>query len=72
MRSDLLPRLASGAVPDSALHKCPSYLIAELRKVRVIDAAASLQSGQPLPMERVNHYIVDGEIALATLMTDDA
>jgi hypothetical protein len=28
------------------------------------------QAGENLPTERVNHYITDGEIALAILMTN--
>jgi hypothetical protein len=47
------------------------YIVAELRKYRVIEAATSYQSGQRLPMKRVNHYITDGEITLASLVVDD-
>lgn len=43
------------------------YIIAELRKNRVIEAVTLYQSGQRLTTERVNHYITDGEIMLATL-----
>jgi hypothetical protein len=48
------------------------HVIAELRKNQVIEAVTSYQSGQHLPVERVNRYITDGEITLATLVVDDA
>jgi hypothetical protein len=46
------------------------YIIAELRSNRVIDDVTSYRPGQHLPMERVNRYITDGEITLATLLVD--
>ena len=47
------------------------FVIAELRKNRSIDAVEVYQSGQNLLTERVNHYVTDGEIALATLAAND-
>jgi hypothetical protein len=44
------------------------YIVAELKKYEVIGNAESYQSGQSLRKERVNHYITDGEITLATLV----
>jgi hypothetical protein len=39
-----------------------------LRKNRSIEAVKAYQSGQDLLTERVNHYVTDGEIALASLV----
>ncbi len=44
------------------------YIIAELEKNRVIGEIASYQAGQHLPVERVNHYITDGEVKVASLV----
>src|ERR1700754_4894615 len=46
------------------------YIIAELRRNRSIEAVKVYQSGQDLLTERVNHYVTDGEIALASLVVD--
>ena len=35
-------------------------------------AVKVVQSGQRLPAERVNHYTTDGEVALASLVVNDA
>ncbi len=43
------------------------YIIAELRKNRVIGDVNSYQSGQQL---RVNHYITDGEVVVASLTVE--
>jgi hypothetical protein len=48
------------------------YIVAELKKHRVIEAATSYQCGQALPAKRVNHYVTDGEMTLASLVVDDA
>jgi hypothetical protein len=47
------------------------YIIAELMKSRSIEAAKVYQSGQDLLAERVNHYVTDGEIMLASLVVND-
>jgi LssY-like putative type I secretion system component LssY len=52
---------------DSDTNTERDYIIAELSKKRVIEEVTSYQSGQSLPMKRVNHYITDGEITLANL-----
>ena len=57
---------------DSDTNAERDYIIAELSDKRVIKAVTSYQSGQPLPMKRVNHYVTDGEITLAILAVDDA
>src|SRR5262249_2737902 len=41
------------------------FIIAELRHNRVIGDGREIQAGQHV--EHVNHYVTDGEIALATL-----
>jgi hypothetical protein len=52
---------------DSDTNAERDYIIAELRKNRVIDDVNSYQAGQHLPTERVNHYITDGEVTVASL-----
>ena len=52
---------------DSDTNAERDYIIAELRKNRVIDDVNSYQAGQHLPTERVNHYITDGEVTMASL-----
>ena len=47
------------------------HIIAELTKSRAIEAVRLFQSGQDLLTEHVNHYVTDGEIALASLVVDD-
>ena len=56
---------------DSDTNAERDYIIGELRNHRVIEAATSYQSGQHLPVERVNHYIADGEVTLANLRAND-
>ena len=53
---------------DSDTNEERDYIIGELRKNRSIEAEKVYQAGQGLPSERVNHYITDGEITLASLV----
>ena len=55
---------------DSDTNAERDHIIAELAKNRVIGAVTSYQAGQRLPLERVNHYTTDGEVALASLMVE--
>ena len=43
------------------------YIVAELRKTRVIGDVTSYKSGQHLPVGRVNHYVTDGYVSVASL-----
>jgi hypothetical protein len=52
---------------DSDTNAERDYIIAELTKNRVIVDANSYRSGQRLPTQRVNHYITDGEVTVASL-----
>src|SRR3984957_14808396 len=52
---------------DSDTNVERDYIIAELTKNRVIVDVNSYRSGQRLPTERVNHYITDGEVTVASL-----
>jgi LssY C-terminus len=52
---------------DSDTNTERDYIIAELTKGGRIEAPKMYQSGQYLPTEHVNHYVTDGEIALARL-----
>jgi hypothetical protein len=53
---------------DSDTNAERDYIIAELTKNRVIADVSSYQSGQSLTIERVNHYITDGEVTVAGLV----
>jgi hypothetical protein len=52
---------------DSDTNAERDYIIAELRKNRVIGDVNSCQAAQYLPIEHVNHYITDGEVTVANL-----
>ena len=56
---------------DSDTNAERDYIIAELLKNRSIEAVKLYQSGQDLLAEQVNHYVTDGEIALANLAMND-
>jgi LssY C-terminus len=43
------------------------FIIAELQKNRVIVDVNSYRSGQRLPTQRVNHYMTDGQVSVASL-----
>jgi hypothetical protein len=51
---------------DSDTNAERDFIIAELRKNRVISDVNQFQAGQHI--EHINHYITDGEIALASLV----
>jgi len=53
---------------DSDTNAERDYIIAELTKNRGIGPVTSYQAGQQLPMERVNHYITDGGVTVASLL----
>jgi len=55
---------------DSDTNAERDHIIAELTKNRTIEAVTNYQSGQDLLTERVNHYVSDGEVALANLVND--
>ena len=44
------------------------YIVLELTKHRVIAEVTSYKSGQHLPVERVNRYVTDGEVSVASLV----
>ncbi len=46
------------------------FIVAELSKTGVIGEATPYQPRQKLPAERVNHYVTDGQITVATLTVD--
>jgi LssY C-terminus len=47
-----------------------NFIVAELMKIRAVETVKVVQSGQHLPAERVNHYITDGEITVASLVAN--
>jgi LssY C-terminus len=55
---------------DSDTNAERDFIVAELRKIPVIEEVQSFQSGQNLSAERVNHYITDGEVTLANLVVE--
>ncbi len=46
------------------------FIVAELTKGRLIEPVKVVACGQPISVERVNHYITDGEVALANLVAN--
>jgi hypothetical protein len=52
---------------DSDTNAERDFIIAELTKNSVIVEVNSYKSGQRLPTQRVNHYITDGEVTVASL-----
>jgi len=52
---------------DSDTNAERDFIVAELTKGRCIKDVRIYQSGQDVSPERVNHYVTDGEIALARL-----
>jgi hypothetical protein len=52
---------------DSDTNAERDYIVAELEKNRVVGSVETYQSGQHLPVERVNHYITDGGVKVANL-----
>jgi hypothetical protein len=56
---------------DSDTNAERDYIIGELMNHRVVEAVTSYQPGQHLPAERVNHYITDGEVTMASLQVNE-
>ncbi|MFZ3357503.1 MAG: LssY C-terminal domain-containing protein [Xanthobacteraceae bacterium] len=46
------------------------FIVAELAKIKVIGEVTSYRAGQRLASKQVNHYITDGEVTAATLLTE--
>jgi LssY C-terminus len=55
---------------DSDTNTERDFIVAELSKTGVISEPASYQPRQKLSPERVNHYVCDGQITVATLTVD--
>jgi LssY C-terminus len=53
---------------DSDTNLERDYIITELTKVNAIAGVNSYKAQQQLPVERVNHYVTDGDIAVANLV----
>jgi hypothetical protein len=53
---------------DSACDIERDFIVAQLSKIRVIANATSYKAGQQLSPERVNHYVTNGEVTVATLI----
>ena len=45
------------------------YIVSELARTQLIGDVTSYQSGQRLPIGRVNHYVTDGDVTVANLMS---
>jgi hypothetical protein len=52
---------------DSDTNAERDYIVAELLKNRTIAEVNSSRAGERVPVEKVNHYITDGEVTVATL-----
>jgi hypothetical protein len=46
------------------------FIIAQLEKARSIEAVKVYQSGERLPAERINHYVTDGRVTMASLVVN--
>jgi hypothetical protein len=46
------------------------FMVTELRKFSVIGDVTIHKSGQSLPIERINHYITDGDVAVTSLIAE--
>jgi hypothetical protein len=57
---------------DSDTNAERDYIIAELRKNRIINTVKAYREHDDLLTERVNHYVTDGDIALASLVVNDS
>jgi hypothetical protein len=57
---------------DSDTNVERDFIVAELNRIRVIADATSYMAGQPLGTARVNHYVTDGEVTMATLIDGGA
>jgi LssY C-terminus len=55
---------------DSDTNAERDYIVAELKKSRVIGEINSYQAGQRLPAKHVNHYVTDGEVIAAILAAE--
>jgi hypothetical protein len=55
---------------DSDTNVERDFIVAELRKSGVIGEVSTHKSGQNLPIEKINHYITDGEVAVANLIEE--
>jgi hypothetical protein len=56
---------------DSDTNAERDHIIAELTRSRTIEAVKVYRSGQDLLTGHVNHYVTDGEVALASLVVKD-
>jgi LssY C-terminus len=48
-----------------------NFIVGELTKSRLIEGVNVVRTGEQITTERVNHYVNDGEITLATLVVND-
>ena len=55
---------------DSDTNAERDFIIADLKRCRVVEDLTLKQTDQNLPTERVNHYVTDGVIAVANLVAD--
>jgi len=55
---------------DTDTTAAPDYIINELTKNRSLDDVTSYPASQHLPIERVNRYVTDGEVAVASLVAE--
>jgi hypothetical protein len=55
---------------DSNTNSERDFIIAELQRCATVKEVNSYRAGQHLPVKRVNHYIPDGEITVASLAVE--
>jgi hypothetical protein len=56
---------------DSDTNEERDYIIGELKKAGVVGEINSIRAGQSIAGEHVNHYVTDGEVAVANLTPKD-
>jgi hypothetical protein len=55
---------------DSDTNAERDHIIAELTNGKCVEAVREFRAGEHLPKVRVNHYVTDGDITLASLVTE--
>ena len=55
---------------DSDTNAERDFIVAELMQNRVIGAVTNHEAGEHVPTERVNHYVADGALSVASLAAD--
>jgi hypothetical protein len=66
--SNALPSPSTRTDDDTNTER--DFIVTELSKSRVLADATSYKAGEQLSAGRVNHYVADGDVSVATLVDD--